>query len=128
MMNLRLSWAQIALEPVRHEHLVLVVLVAGGQDIGALDSLVEVTEDVKHGDDALGGVSRTSNISIEGWLAEELAGRRAALTSLHASELLVRALGDISRGHNRWDIAAGFIVAVGSGHGRHSGGLEAVLG
>jgi hypothetical protein len=56
----------MALEPVRHEHLVLVVRVAGGQDIGALESLVEVTEDVKHSDDALGGVSRASNICIDG--------------------------------------------------------------
>lgn len=127
MLNLPLNWARVALEPVRHKHLVFVVLVAGGQDIGALDSLVEITEDVKHGDDALGGVGRPSNICIGHWLAEEMAGRRVMLTSLHASKLLVRALGSISGGHNRRDVAAGLIVAVGSGHGRHDGGLEAVV-
>jgi hypothetical protein len=75
----------------------------------------------------LGASAGPVTSALMGWLAEELAGRRAALTSLHASELLVRALGDISRGHNRRDIAAGLIVAMGSGHGRHSGGLDAAL-
>jgi hypothetical protein len=126
-MNLPLSWARVALEPVRYEHLVLVVRITSGQDIGALDSLIEITEDVINGDDALGGVSWTSNICIGGWLAVELNGRRAALTSLHAPELFVRALGGISGGHNRRDVAAGLIVTVGSGHGRHGGSLEAVL-
>lgn len=53
--------ARLALEPVRNEDLVL-LLMAGGQDVGALHGLVEVAEDVVDDDDALGGVRRAGHI------------------------------------------------------------------
>ena len=48
------------------------LLIARGQKIGALKGLVEVSEDVEYRDEALGGVSRTSHICIDGWLAKNL--------------------------------------------------------
>lgn len=45
------------------------MLIARGQNIGPLKSLVEITEDVEYGDEALGGVGRTGHICIDGWLA-----------------------------------------------------------
>ena len=103
------------------------MLIARGQNIGALESLVEVSEDVEYRDEALGGVSRTSHICIDGWLAGNWGGRRAALTSFHASELLVRALGDISRGNDWWYVTTGLAVAVGSRHSSHSSDLAVVV-
>ena len=47
---------------VRHEHPVLLVVVAGGEDIGALDRLVEEAEDVKDEDNSLVGIGRTGDI------------------------------------------------------------------
>lgn len=41
------------------------LLIARGQNIGALKGLVEVSEDVEYRDEALGGVSRTSHICID---------------------------------------------------------------
>jgi hypothetical protein len=52
------------MEPVWHEHLVPVVFVAGGENVGALNSLINVAEDIKHGDNTLGGIGRTSNVSM----------------------------------------------------------------
>lgn len=49
------------------------------------------------------------------------------LTSFHASELLVRALGDISRGENWWYVAAGLAVAVGGRHSSHGSDLAVVV-
>ena len=96
MKYLPLNWDRVASEPVRDEYLIFVVFIACGQNIGALKSLVEVSEDVEYRDEALGGVRRTSHICIDGLLARNRGRRRAALTSFLASEVLVRALGDIS--------------------------------
>lgn len=49
------------------------------------------------------------------------------LTSLLVSELHVRALGRISRGHDRRYVTAGLIMAMSSGHRRHGGSLEVGL-
>lgn len=45
------------------------MLIAGGQNISPLKSLIEVSEDVEYRDETLGGVNRTSNIYIDSWLA-----------------------------------------------------------
>ena len=103
------------------------LLIARGQNIGALKGLIEVSEDVEYRDEALGGVSRTSHICIDGWLAEDRVGRRTALTSFHASELLVRALGNVSRGYDWWYVATGLAVAVASRHSSHSSELAIVV-
>lgn len=54
--GLPLDWAGLAVEQIRHKHPILGVLVAGGQDVGALDGLVEVAEDVVDDDNALAGI------------------------------------------------------------------------
>ncbi len=65
---------------------------------GALKSLVEVPEDVEYREEALGGISPTSNICIYGWSAGRWGGIRAVLAGFHASLQLVRALwGHIQR-------------------------------
>lgn len=66
MKHLPLSWDRVAFEPIRDENFVLLILIAGGQNIGALKSLIEVSEDVEYRDETLGGVSRTNNIYIDG--------------------------------------------------------------
>lgn len=58
-----LNGARLALEPIGHEHLVLGV-VAGGQDVGALDGLVEVAEDVVDDNNALGGIVGAGDIGL----------------------------------------------------------------
>lgn len=60
--HLPLSWDRVAFEPVRDEDFVLLMLIAGGQNISALKSLIEVSEDVEYRDETPGGVSWTSNI------------------------------------------------------------------
>ena len=60
-LNLPLNRARLALEPVGDEDTVLLG-VAGGQDVGALDGLVEVAEDVVDQNDALGGILGTSDV------------------------------------------------------------------
>ena len=72
------------------------MLIAGGQNISALKSLIEVPEDVEYRDETLGGVSRTGNICVDGRLAGNWGGKMVALTSFHAPELLVRAPGDVA--------------------------------
>ena len=47
------------------------LLIARRQNIGALKGLIEVSEDVEYRDQALSGVSGTSHIYIDGWLANE---------------------------------------------------------
>ena len=103
------------------------LLIARGQNIGALKGLVDVSEDVKYRDEALGGVSRTSDICIDGCLAENWFGRRTTFTSFHASELLVRAFGNVSRGYNWWYVTTGLAVAVGSRHSNHGGDLAVAM-
>ena len=103
------------------------LLITRGQNIGALKSLVEVSEDVEYRDEALGGVSRTSHICIDGWLAENWVRRRTALTSFHIPELLIRALGNVSRGYDWWYVATGLAVAVASRHSNHGSDLAVVV-
>ncbi len=50
-----------------------------------------------------------------------------AFTSFHASKLLVRALGDISKRYDRWYVAKSPAVAMGCRHGRHGSELEMVV-
>lgn len=73
---LPLSWHRVAFEPIRNEYLVFLVLIARGQNIGALNGLVEVSEDVEYRDEALGGVSRSGHICIDSCLAGKSDGRR----------------------------------------------------
>lgn len=60
--DLLFNRARLALEPVGHEHLVLVVVIAIGQDVGSLDGLVKVAKDVEDDDDGLGSVGGASDI------------------------------------------------------------------
>ena len=83
-----LDGARLALEPVGHEHLVL-GLVAGGQDVGALDSLVEVAEDVVDDHDALGGIIGAGDIGLQ------------------AIVLAIGTLGAVAGRDDRRDVAAG---------------------
>ncbi len=62
--NIPLDGARLALEPVRDKDLVLLV-VAGGEDIGALDGLVKVAEDVVDDDNSFGGIGRAGDIYRE---------------------------------------------------------------
>jgi len=66
--NIPLNRAGLAEEPVRNEDLVLVVLIAGRENVGALDGLVKVAEDVIDDDNALGGIGRASGIWKTGQL------------------------------------------------------------
>lgn len=54
----------LALKEVRHEDLVLVLLVAGCEDIGTLDGLVLEAKDVVHDQQSLLCVTRTSRVGL----------------------------------------------------------------
>jgi hypothetical protein len=55
-----ISW--IALEPIWHEDLVLVVLVRGRENISSLERLREVSEDIVDVEDGLGSIGWASDI------------------------------------------------------------------
>jgi hypothetical protein len=55
-----ISW--IALEPIGHEDLVLVVLVRGREDISSLERLREVSEDVVNVEDGFGSICWAGDI------------------------------------------------------------------
>ena len=103
------------------------MLIARGKNIGALKSLVEVSEDVEDRDETLTGVTWTCHVCIDGRLVGAQGGNLAALTSFHASNLLVRALRDVSGRYNWWYIATGLVMAVSSGHSGHSRDLAVVM-
>ena len=67
--NLPLNWDRIVFEPIGDERLVLLLLIARGQNISTLESLVEESEDVEYRDEALGSLDRTSHICINGWFS-----------------------------------------------------------
>ena len=54
----------VALEEIRDEDLVLVMFIRGGEDVGALDGLVEEAEDVVDVEEGFGGVCWTGDIWI----------------------------------------------------------------
>lgn len=89
-----LNGAGLALEPVGNEHLVLCVFVALGQDVSALDGLVEVAEDVVDDDDALRRLIGAGDIGLQ------------------AIVLAVSAPGVVAGGYDRRDVAAGSLVLV----------------
>jgi hypothetical protein len=60
--NLLFNRAWLALEPVGHEYLVLLVVVAKGEDVGTLHGLVKVAKDVINDDNGLGGVGGAGDI------------------------------------------------------------------
>ena len=64
--NLPLNGAGLSLEPVWDEDLVFGMVVACGKDVGSLEGLVEVAEDVVDGDDTLLGVRRSSHVFMFG--------------------------------------------------------------
>ena len=103
------------------------MLIARGQNIDALKSLVEVSEDIEYRDKTLAGLSRTSHVCIYGQLAGKWGENLTALTSVQASNLLVRALGDVSRGYDWWYVATGLVVAVSSRHSGHGRDLAVVV-
>lgn len=78
------------------------MVVGGGQDVAALDGLVEEAEDVHDDQDAL---------------ADLLGGARHV--RLLAVDGLVDALLLVARGDDGRDVTAGGGVAAGGGHGRH---------
>ncbi len=60
--NAPLDRDRLPVKPVGDEHLVLLVVVAGGQDVGTLDGLVEVAEDIEDVDDTLLGIVRARGV------------------------------------------------------------------
>lgn len=58
----QLAGAVAALEEVRNEDCVYVLLVAGGQDISALDCLIGEAKDIVDDDDALGSIRGTCHV------------------------------------------------------------------
>lgn len=54
----------IVLEPIRHEDFVLVVLIARGEDIGALDGLGEVAEDVEDEEESFGCIFWAGDVLV----------------------------------------------------------------
>lgn len=48
--------------PIRNDNLVLVVVVACGKDVGALDCLVEIPENIVDDDDSLCGIVGASGV------------------------------------------------------------------
>lgn len=94
-----------AVEGIRDEYGVLVVVVGGGQDVGALQGLVEEAEDVHDHEDALGGrVGGPGDV-------------RLAVVDGGVVALLL-----IARRDDRGNVAAGGGMATGGFHGRHLGG------
>lgn len=111
-----------ALEPVWHKDLVLLVVIAVREDVGALQRLVEVAEDVEDDHNGLGSVVRTSDIYTHQSVSVEHRGRtRRRRTRLVATDILIRTFGLVALGHNGRDVAARGGVAVGGRHGRHGG-------
>lgn len=94
-----------AVEGVGHEDGVLLVVVGSGQNVAALDGLVEEAENVHNDQNALAG----------------LLGRPRHVRLLAVNGLVV-ALLLVARGHDGGDVAAGGGVAAGGWHGRHFGG------
>lgn len=91
---------RVALEPVGHVDAVLVLVVAVGEEIGALDSLVEVAKDVVDDNDGVLGVLRARDVRLV------------------VANGLVVALGLVSLADNGREVAAGGAVARGGFHGR----------
>lgn len=91
-----------AVEGVGHEDGVLVVVVGGGQDVAALDGLVEEAKDVHDDEDAPSGVRGGA--------------RHVRLAAVEGLEVAL--LGVAGRDDGR-DVAAGLGVATGGLHGRH---------
>lgn len=89
-----LNGARLAFEPIGHEHLVLGVVVAGGQDVGTLNGLVEVAKDVVDDDDALGRLIRAGDIGLQ------------------AIVLAIGTPGVVAGGDDGRDVAAGGVVLV----------------
>lgn len=90
---LHFNGAWLSLEPVRHVDSVL-LLVAVGENVCALDGLVEVSEDIVDDDDGLSRVGGARHVGLV------------------AADLFVGALGLVPLLHDGRDIAAGLIVAV----------------
>lgn len=103
------------------------MLIARGQNIGALKSLVEVSEDVEDRDETLTGVTWTSHVCIDGRLAGAQGGNLAALTTFHASNLLVRALRNVSRRYDRWYVATRLAMTMSSRHSGHRRDLAVLV-
>lgn len=93
-----------AVEGVRHEDGILVVVVGRGQDVATLDGLVKETEDVHDDEDALGCL-----LGGAGHI------RLAAIEGLVVALLLVAGRDDGR------DVAAGLGVAAGGFHCGHVG-------
>ena len=88
--GLPLNGTWLAVEPVRHENLVFVTGIAGGEDIGTLKSLIEETEDIEDGNEAASSIVRPRDICVTLRLARiilTMVGK--SLTGLHSSQLLV---------------------------------------
>lgn len=60
--NVHLNGTGLALEPVGHVDFALLLRVAVGEDVDALDSLVKVAKDVEDDDNGLGGIRGTGDV------------------------------------------------------------------
>lgn len=91
---------RVALEPVGHVDAVLVLVVAVGEQVGALDGLVKVAKDVVDDNDGMLGVLRARDVRLV------------------VANGLVGALGLVALTDNGGKVAAGGAVAGGGFHGR----------
>lgn len=103
----------LAVEEVRHEYLVRVVLVRGGEDVGALEGLLEVAEDVGDVEEGFGGGLGAGDIcgmvlGCGNWIL----GVRWDRTVVHVADGLVFAFGFVAFGDDGRDAAAGCAVYV----------------
>lgn len=125
-MHIPFRRARSAIKPIRNKDLVLLVIVAGGKNIGSLQGLRKVSENVEHSDDAFGRILWASDV----WTSKSptksglsMTHDALSLTILHSAERLIRSLWHVSRGYHRRDITAGLAVAITCRHSGHGGGL-----
>lgn len=59
--DLPLSRTWISLEPVRHKHFVFVTA-TGSENVGSLNGLVDISKNIKHGDNTLGRVRSSGDV------------------------------------------------------------------
>jgi len=96
----------LAIKEIGHEDEVLVLLVRVGENIGALESLIEVAKDIEDEQDGLGRCGRASHICKVVSLEILSLGHQSGRTHLRATNRLISTLGLVALGDDGSDIAA----------------------
>ncbi len=55
---------RVSLEPIRYKNLVFGLVVCGGEDVGSLDGLREVSEDIVNEENGFGGIGWASDVCL----------------------------------------------------------------